>query len=521
MNIYKKNIFTSNKILILDFGSQYSQLIARKIREIGVYCEIMSYDSPKEKIQDFSPKGIILSGGPKSVYQKNRYSIPNIVFDLHCPILGICYGMQILTLQLNGKVEKANIREFGNTIVQIYKKSPILKNIPKDFFQVWMSHTDNVIKIPKDFQKIASTKNSPYTIIENRKKNFYGIQFHPEVSHTEYGSSILKNFLNISNCTRTWKKKNIVENLIKGVHKKIKKNKVILGLSGGIDSLVTALIIKKAIEKKLICIFVNNGLLRIKQEEEIKKINKTLKLNIIYINAKKKFLEKLDGVSDPEKKRKIIGKLFIEIFQKEADKKNIKWLAQGTIYPDIIESAKKNHISNKAEVIKSHHNVGGLPKNMKLYLLEPLKNLFKDEVYAIAKLLGLSDNFIYQHPFPGPGLAIRIAGKFKIKYLKILKKADYIFIKILKKKELYQKINQAFAVFLPVKSVGIIGDKRQYEYIIVLRAIKTIDFMTANISQIPYEILEEISQAIINQISNISRVLYDITNKPPATIEWE
>ncbi|CEN32089.1 GMP synthase [glutamine-hydrolyzing] [Candidatus Westeberhardia cardiocondylae] len=517
------------RILILDFGSQYSQLLARRIRELGIYCELWKWNADEKQIKKFNPKGIILSGGPESATTKNSPKAPKYVFLANIPVLGICYGMHIMTKQLGGKIQTSSKREFGLTKICITSNSPLLHNIKntkkiQNNLNVWMSHEDKIITIPKNFTTIAKTQSCPFAIISNEKKNFYGIQFHPEVTHTQQGKSILKNFvIKICKCESLWNSDNIIKNLIKNIKKKIGNNeKVMLGFSGGIDSLVTALLLKKAIGKRLLCIFIDNGLLQFKRNKKhIQFFKKNYNLKIIYISAKQQFFNAISGITDPETKRKIIGKIFIETFNKKASKlSKIKWLAQGTIYSDVIESAQSIQ-NNSTHLIKSHHNVGGLPKKMNIKLIEPIKKLFKDEVRNIGKKLGLSHNILYRHPFPGPGLGIRILGEIKQKYCDILRKSDKIFIEELKNFDLYHKVNQAFTIFIPVRSVGIMGDKRKYDCIIALRAIESIDFMTACCSNLPYNLLTKVSNRIINEITGISRVVYDISSKPPATIEWE
>ncbi|XZQ54719.1 MAG: glutamine-hydrolyzing GMP synthase [Arsenophonus sp.] len=517
------------RILILDFGSQYSQLIARRIREIGVYCELFAYSSSTEQIHKFNPNGIILSGGPESTTEKNRPRVSEYVFLAGVPVLGICYGMQIMSIQLGGQVKISNKREFGHAQISIQHSSKLFHDIydrlstdGKPLLDVWMSHGDKVTSLPIDFKVIASTDNSPFAIIANEKKHFYGVQFHPEVTHTTQGITILKHFvLKICNCKAYWNAELIVKNRILKLKEKIGDDRVILALSGGIDSLVTALLLDRAIGNKLICIFVDNGLLRLNEVKEVMNIfNSKFNLNIIHVKAENRFLNALIGINEPELKRKIIGRLFIKIFNEQAAKQtHVKWLAQGTIYPDIIESTIL--ITGKEHVIKSHHNVGGLPVEMKLGLIEPLKDLFKDEVRKIGLELGLPYDILHRHPFPGPGLAVRVLGEVKKSYCDLLRKADAIFIEELHKSNLYYKVNQAFSIFIPVRSVGVMGDNRIYDWIISLRAVKTIDFMTANWAHLPYDFLALVSNRIINEVVGISRVVYDISGKPPSTIEWE
>lgn len=516
------------KILIIDFGSQYTQLIARRIRELGVYCKIYPYDIADKAIVKMAPRGIILSGGPQTVTTNKSPRAPKIIFELGCPILGICYGMQTMAVQLGGKVISAKKREFGHAKLKIVTspppattRSPLFANLKKKQ-NVWMSHGDKVTKLPKNFVAIASTDNTQFAAMENISRNFFALQFHPEVTHTTTGKTILKNFIyNICHCKKLWTSKNIIKDAITTLQAKIQQEKVILALSGGVDSSVTALLLQLAIGKNLTCVFVDTGLLRLNEGLQVMKLfTKHFKLNIIHIDAKKRFLKALTGITNPESKRKIIGREFIKIFTETAKKlKGYKWLAQGTIYPDVIESAQAKF--KKSETIKSHHNVGGLPDKMRLQLVEPLRELFKDEVRKIGLALGLSPEMIYRHPFPGPGLAVRVVGKITPQYLKLLRLVDNIFLDELHQTNLYKKISQAFAVFLPIKSVGVMGDSRKYDYVIALRAVKTIDFMTAHWANLPYAFLSKVSNRIINEVPGISRVVYDISGKPPATIEWE
>ena len=509
------------KILILDFGSQYTQLIARRVREIGVFCEIFPYDIDDNFIKEYSPNGIILSGGPESVYSSNVRA-PKIVFDLCIPVLGICYGMQTMVTQHGGIVESANQSEFGKAIVNIIDdKENIFSNLDKEQL-VWMSHSDKVTNTGEHFKIIGSSDNAPVAAIKHNTKPFFGVQFHPETTHSENGKQMLENFvLNICKCEALWNIKNIIKDDIINIRKKVGNEKVILGLSGGVDSSVVAAILNKAIGKQLICIFVDTGLLRLNEGDQVMQIfAENMDINVIRVNAKDRFLNELKGVQDPEEKRKIIGRLFIEIFDEESAKiENAKWLAQGTIYSDVIESAGNE--KSKAHVIKSHHNVGGLPEDMKLKLLEPLRELFKDEVRRIGLDLGLKHSMLYRHPFPGPGLGVRVLGEIKKEYVETLQKADDIFIQELYNYNLYHNISQAFAVFLPIKSVGVMGDQRKYEYVIALRAVESIDFMTATWAKLPYDFLSHVSNRIVNEIKTVSRVVYDVTGKPPGTIEWE
>ncbi len=519
----------SDKILILDFGSQYTQLIARRIREIGVYCEIYSCECSEDEIRRFAPKGIILSGGPETVTSHETPRASQYVFEAGVPVLGICYGMQTMTEQLGGKVEASEHREFGYAQVRAHGHSRLLINIEDHtseegygLLDVWMSHGDRVTEMPEGFKLIASSEGAPVAGIANEEKGFYGLQFHPEVTHTKQGGRILKRFvIDICGCEALWTASNIIEDSIAAVRKKVGTDKVILGLSGGVDSSVVAALLHEAIGDQLTCVFVDTGLLRLHEGDHVMAtFAKHMGVKVIRVDAEQRYLDALAGVTDPEAKRKIIGNLFVEIFDEEASKlTDAKWLAQGTIYPDVIESAGAK--SGKAHLIKSHHNVGGLPENMKLKLVEPLRELFKDEVRKIGVELGLPADMVYRHPFPGPGLGVRILGEVKKTYADLLRQADAIFIEELYAHDLYDKVSQAFAVFLPVKSVGVMGDGRRYDYVIALRAVETIDFMTARWAHLPYDFLDLVSRRIINEVNGISRVTYDISGKPPATIEWE
>ncbi|CUX97132.1 glutamine-hydrolyzing GMP synthase [Candidatus Hoaglandella endobia] len=519
-----------HRILILDFGSQYTQLIARRVRELGVYCELWAWDVTEEKIRNFNPSGIILSGGPESTTELNSSRAPDYVFKAGVPVLGVCYGMQTMAIQLGGKVQGSLQREFGSTKVEVLTESQLVNDIQDEIndsgtsiLDVWMSHGDKVTAIPSDFVTVASTENCPFAIIANKKKHFYGVQFHPEVTHTRQGQRILERFvLNICRCAPLWTTLKIIEDIIDRIRKKVGNDKVILGLSGGVDSSVTAMLLHRAIGERLICVFVDNGLLRLNEAQQVIEMfnDRYYGLNIIHVPAEERFLSALAGINDPEKKRKTIGRVFIEVFDEQAMSiKNVKWLVQGTIYPDIIESAAST--TGKAQIIKSHHNVGGLPKKMKMGLVEPLKELFKDEVRKIGLELGLPYNMLYRHPFPGPGLGIRVLGEVKKEYCDLLRRADAIFIEELYKADLYNKVSQAFTVFLPVCSVGVMGDTRKYNWVISLRVVETTDFMTAHWVKLPYDLLGRVSNRIINEINGISRVVYDISGKPPATIEWE
>ena len=520
----------SQKILILDFGSQYTQLIARRIREIGVFSEIRAWDITEQEIREFDPQGIILSGGPESVTGgESAPRAPDCVFTMGLPILGICYGMQTMAGQLGGKVDTSDIREFGYAQVKLEGESSLLREIAdhtdnngESLLDVWMSHGDKVVAMPEGFSLMASTPSCPIAGMVNEDKKFYGIQFHPEVTHTLQGEAIFKRFaLEICGCEPLWTAAAIIEDQIARVKAQVGDSHVLLGLSGGVDSSVVAALLHKAIGDQLTCVFVDNGLLRKNEGEMVMEMfAKNMGVKVIRANAQEKFLNGLVGVSDPEAKRKVIGNTFIEIFDAESNKiENVNFLAQGTIYPDVIESAASK--TGKAHVIKSHHNVGGLPDDMALELVEPLRELFKDEVRKIGVELGLPYDMVYRHPFPGPGLGVRILGEVKKEYADILREADAIFIEELHNSGWYHKTSQAFAVFLPIKSVGVVGDARRYEWVIALRAVETIDFMTARWAHLPYELLEKVSNRIINEITEVSRVTYDVSSKPPATIEWE
>jgi GMP synthase (glutamine-hydrolysing) len=517
----------SDRILILDFGSQYTQLIARRVREAGVYCEIHPSDVGDADITAFSPNGIILSGGPESVTAADTLVAPDSVFTIGVPVLGICYGMQTMAAQLGGKVASSEHREFGYAQVRARHHSKLLKDIEDHvneqghaFLDVWMSHGDRVDELPEGFHCIASTDNAPNAGIADEDRGFYGVQFHPEVTHTRQGQRILERFVHeICGCASDWTAGNIIEDSIQRVRERVGDDEVILGLSGGVDSSVVAALLHQAIGDQLTCVFVDNGLLRYREGDQVMAVfAENMGVRVIRVDAEQRFLDELAGVDDPELKRKIIGRVFIEIFEEEAGKlTTANWLAQGTIYPDVIESAG----SKNAHLIKSHHNVGGLPEDMKLELVEPLRELFKDEVRKIGVELGLPSEMVYRHPFPGPGLGVRILGEVKKEYADLLRLADHIFIQELYKNDLYDKVSQAFVVFLPVKSVGVMGDGRKYDYVVALRAVETIDFMTARWAHLPYEFLDHVSRRIINEIDGITRVTYDISGKPPATIEWE
>jgi GMP synthase (glutamine-hydrolysing) len=519
----------SDRILILDFGSQYTQLIARRVREAGVYSEIHPWDMAPDAIRGFEPRGVILSGGPDTVTLENTGRAHPAVFELGVPVLGICYGMQTMAAQLGGRVENARHREFGYAQVRARGHTRLLKDIedhttPEGYgmLDVWMSHGDRVIELPEGFKLMASTPNAPIAGIADEARGFYGVQFHPEVTHTRQGQRILSRFvLEICGCAGRWTAGNIIDDLIAQARARVGRDKVVLGLSGGVDSSVVAALLHQAIGDQLTCIFVDNGLLRLHEGDNVMAVfAQHMGVKVIRVDAEERFLRVLKGVQDPEQKRKLIGRAFIEVFEEEAARlKDVRWLAQGTIYPDVIESAGAK--TGKAAVIKSHHNVGGLPEDMKLGLVEPLRELFKDEVRRIGVELGLPADMIYRHPFPGPGLGVRILGEVKKEYANLLREADAIYMEELRQSGWYDKVSQAFTVFLPVKSVGVMGDERRYEYVVALRAVETVDFMTARWAHLPYELLERISNRIINEVRGISRVTYDISSKPPATIEWE
>ncbi len=527
----------SNSVLIIDFGSQVTQLIARRIRELGVFCEVKNPNLKFEEIVKINPKAIIFSGGPNSVYEKDAPTIDKKIFDLKTPIFGICYGQQLICHLLDGKVEASKEREFGKAEIEIVSKSKFFKSVKN--YQVWMSHGDSVKKIPAGFEVIAKTKNAPYAAIADEKRKIYGVQFHPEVVHSVDGKKMIENFvINIAGCKSDWTMKNFKVEEIKEIKKLVGKNHVICGLSGGVDSSVVAALINEAIGKQLTCIFVDHGLLRKGEGQQVRevfdgrlgssnlrgssrRVSATKGLhNFVYVDASKLFLSKLKGVSDPEKKRKIIGKTFIEVFDAESAKiENATFLAQGTLYPDVIESSHPN--KGASHTIKSHHNVGGLPKKMKLKLLEPVRMLFKDEVRLLGKELGLPDHVVGRHPFPGPGLAIRIIGEITEEKIKILQEADAIYIEEIRNAGLYDKIWQAFSVLTPIKTVGVMGDARTYENVLALRAVTSIDGMTADVYHFDSEFLCRVANRIINEVRGINRVVYDFTSKPPGTIEWE
>ena len=517
------------KILILDFGSQVTQLIARRVREQQVYCEIHGCDVTDDFVRDFAPQGIILSGGPNSVYEAEDVKAPQAVFELGVPVLGICYGMQTMAAQLGGKVEAASKREFGFAEMRAQGHSKLFDGIQDKtnaeghgLLEVWMSHGDKVTQLPPGFKIIGSNPATPIAAMADEERKFYAVQFHPEVTHTLKGREILARFVHdICACGRDWNMPDYVNEAVEKVRAQVGKDEVILGLSGGVDSSVVAALLHRAIGDQLTCVFVDNGLLRLNEAEQVMDIfARNLGVKVIHVDASEQFLGHLKGIADPEQKRKIIGREFVEVFQSEAQKlPNAKWLAQGTIYPDVIESAGGKN--KKAHTIKSHHNVGGLPETLNLKLLEPLRELFKDEVRELGVALGLPHEMVYRHPFPGPGLGVRILGEVKREFADLLRRADAIFIDELRAADWYDKTSQAFAVFLPVKSVGVMGDGRTYDYVVALRAVQTSDFMTAKWAELPHELLGRVSNRIVNEVRGISRVVYDVTGKPPGTIEWE
>ncbi len=537
----------AHRLLILDFGSQYSQLIARRVRELGVYCEMRAFDMSDDEIREFNPKGIILSGGPETVTVEGSPRAPELVFTLGVPVLGICYGMQTMAQQLGGEVQSSPVHEFGYAEVTVVPDAAQAANNSADtsrdalfgkladrvdasgnsVLDVWMSHGDKVVELAPGFRITAATPSCPIAAMADEARDFYGLQFHPEVTHTAQGGALLQRFVHdICQTQSLWTPENIAEDAIARVQAQVGNDQVLLGLSGGVDSSVVAALLHKAIGDQLTCVFVDNGLLRKNEGDQVMAMfAQNMGIKVIRVDAEDEFLNGLAGVSDPEAKRKVIGKTFIDIFDREASKlatspsQPVKWLAQGTIYPDVIESAASK--TGKAHVIKSHHNVGGLPEHMAMQLVEPLRELFKDEVRKLGVALGLPEDMVYRHPFPGPGLGVRILGEVKKEYADLLREADAIFIEELRRFGWYAKTSQAFVVFLPVKSVGVVGDARRYAWVVSLRAVETIDFMTARWAHLPYDLLEKVSNRIINEISGISRVAYDVSSKPPATIEWE
>jgi len=539
------NDIHNDRILIIDFGGQTTQLIARRVRECGVYCEIHPWDLTAQSIIDFAPSGVILSGGPESTTANNAPIIADEILNANVPVLGICYGMQAMVKQLGGTVEvHRGESEFGYAAMRLVRECVLFDGLNSlesngananasngsgaetkqagEQLDVWMSHGDRVAALPKDFECVGISDNAPFAAVANESAKRFGIQFHPEVTHTKQGAEMLRRFvIDVCECSGLWTPGNIIENAINDAREKVGDERVLLGLSGGVDSSVVAALLHKAIGKNLTCVFVDHGLLRLNEGDQVMELfANNMGVHVIRVNAEERFMSALAGVNDPEAKRKIIGNLFIDVFDEEAAKlEGTAWLAQGTIYPDVIESAASS--TGSAHLIKSHHNVGGLPEHMKLKLIEPLRELFKDEVRRIGVDLGLPAQMLYRHPFPGPGLGVRILGEVKAQYANILRDADNIFIEALRKHDLYDKVSQAFAVFLPVKSVGVTGDGRRYDYVIALRAVETIDFMTARAAHLPHEFLDEVSRSICNSIPNVSRVTYDISSKPPATIEWE
>ncbi len=519
----------ARKILILDFGSQYTQLIARRVRELGVYSEILPYDIDDAELVGSAADGVILSGGPESAAEHSAPSAPDAVYKLGVPVLGICYGMQTMAAQLGGGVEPSSRKEFGYARVRARGHTRLLRDIedhtsPEGYglLDVWMSHGDRVTQLPPGFKLMASSDSAPLAGMADESRNFYGLQFHPEVTHTLQGKRILQRFVcDICGCEPLWATGHIIDDIVASVRQQVGDDEVILGLSGGVDSSVVAALLHRAIGEQLTCVFVDTGLLRLDEGDQVMAtFARHMGVRVVRVDAEQRFLDTLRGVTDPERKRKLIGGLFIEVFDQQAAKLGAaRWLAQGTIYPDVIESAGAR--TGKARVIKSHHNVGGLPKTMKMGLVEPLRELFKDEVRALGVELGLPYDMVYRHPFPGPGLGVRILGEVCKEYADLLRQADHIFIELLHTHKLYDKVSQAFAVFLPIKSVGVTGDGRRYQHVIALRAVETVDFMTARWARLPYDLLDEAARRIINEVEGVSRVTYDISGKPPATIEWE
>jgi GMP synthase (glutamine-hydrolysing) len=518
----------ADRILILDFGAQYTQLIARRVRECGVYCEIRPWDISDAEVQAFAPRGVILAGGPASVTDVDPPRAPDAAYALGVPVLGICYGMQTMAQQLGGRVAGSHAREFGYAEVLVTAPCRLLDGLVDrrheghEVLDVWMSHGDRVETLPPGFSAVAGSGNAPYAAMADEQRRYYGVQFHPEVTHTRQGAAILERFVReICECEARWTAGNIIEDLIARVRAQVGAERVLLGLSGGVDSAVVAALLHRAIGEQLTCVFVDHGLLRQDEGDQVMRtFGEGLNVRVIRVQAEQRFFEALRGISDPEQKRKIIGREFIEVFEAQARAlRDTKFLAQGTIYPDVIESAGAR--TGKAHVIKSHHNVGGLPAELNLALVEPLRELFKDEVRRIGVALGLPHEMVYRHPFPGPGLGVRILGEVKAEFAQLLRRADHIFIEELRRHAFYERTSQAFAVFLPIRSVGVMGDARRYDYVIALRAVETIDFMTAQWAHLPYEFLDLVSRRIVNEVPGISRVVYDISGKPPATIEWE
>jgi len=507
-------------VLVLDFGSQYTQLIARRIRENNVYSEILPYNAPFDSVKAFSPKGIILSGGPSSIYEKNAPLPDKRIFELGVPVLGICYGMQLMAHVFGGKVARSSKREYGKAVLYIDDRKNMFKGVPQNKV-VWMSHGDRILRQPSGFEPVAHTENSPVAAMADKKRNFFAFQFHPEVVHTEYGKEMLRNFIfKVCKCRPGWTMESFIDTATREIKKKVGASNVVCAISGGVDSAVTAVLMHRAVKKQLTCVFVDNGVLRTGEATKVEEtLKKHFRMNIICVDESRRFMGKLKGVSDPEKKRKIIGNEFIRVFEAQAKKiKGVKFLAQGTLYPDVIESTS---FKGPSAVIKSHHNVGGLLDNMKLQLVEPLRELFKDEVRALGRELGMPDEILSRHPFPGPGLAIRVIGEVTRERCDILRKADVIVIEEIKKAGLYNDIWQAFAVLLPIKTVGVMGDERTYENVVAVRAVNSLDGMTADWAKLPYDVLGIISNRIINEVKGVNRVVFDISSKPPGTIEWE
>jgi GMP synthase (glutamine-hydrolysing) len=519
----------ADRVLILDFGAQYTQLIARRVRELGVYSEILPWDASAEEIASFAPQAVILSGGPESVYEAKGPAVPRRVFELNVPVLGICYGMQTMAAELGGEVESSTHREFGAAQVRPIGTSRLFDGLEDNrdssgrrVLDVWMSHGDRVVTLPPGFRAIAATDNAPLAAMADESRRLYGLQFHPEVTHTLQGTEMLRRFVReIANCAGSWATGSIIEDGVARIRAQVGSDHVLLGLSGGVDSSVLAALLHRAIGQQLTCVFVDHGLLRLGEGDQVMAtFAQHMGVRVLRVNAEQRFLDALRGEADPEAKRKIIGRVFIEVFDEEAAKlEDVTWLAQGTIYPDVIESAGAK--TGKAHVIKSHHNVGGLPKHMRLKLLEPLRDLFKDEVRNLGLALGLPVEMVHRHPFPGPGLGVRILGEIQKPYADLLRRADAIFIEELRREDLYDKVSQAFAVFLPVRSVGVMGDGRRYDHVIALRAVETVDFMTARWARLPYDFLDRVTLRIVNEVQGVSRVVYDVSGKPPATIEWE